>query len=157
MPKVSDIMSTDVQVVGPRQTLQSAAQLMDRLNVGSLPVCDGRRLIGMITDRDITVRGTAAGLTPNGARVADVMSKTANWCLEDQDIEDVLGLMGEEQVRRLPVVDGHGRLVGIVSIGDLATRQHAHIDRVVREISMPAPADPARADGLRSLTGESHG
>ena len=141
MPYVSEIMSTDVQVIGPQETLQLAAQLMDQLDVGSLPVCDGRRLLGMVTDRDITVRGTAAGLAPDEACVSDVMTTGTEWCTEDQDTEEVMRQMGQAQVRRLPVVNVERELVGIVSLGDLATRQPGHIDQAVRQISEPGEAD----------------
>ena len=102
---VSEIMTTDVQMIGPQETLQHAAQLMDQLNVGALPVCDGRRLLGMVTDRDITVRGTAAGLAPDATCVSDVMSSGTEWCTEDQDTEEVMRVMGDAQVRRLPVIN----------------------------------------------------
>ena len=145
MPYVSEIMSTDVQVIGPQETLQLAAQLMDQLDVGSLPVCDGRRLLGMVTDRDITVRGTAAGLAPDEACVSDVMTTGTEWCTEDQDTEEVMRQMGQAQVRRLPVVNVERELVGIVSLGDLATRQPGHIDQAVRQISEPGEADGGAA------------
>jgi CBS domain-containing protein len=147
MPRVSEIMSTDVQVVGPEESLQSAAQKMDQMNIGSLPVCDGRRLLGMVTDRDITIRGTAAGLSPASGRVSEVMSANVSWCLQDQDSAEVLRRMGQEQVRRLPVIDADQRLVGIVSLGDLATRQPGSVDLAVRQISTPSQADggPANA------------
>jgi CBS domain-containing protein len=123
MGKVNEIMSTDVQVVGPEQTLLHAAQLMRRLNVASLPVCAGRRLLGVVTDRDIAVRGTAAGLSPTGARVSDVMNRCPSWCLEDQDTVVVLRRMGQEHVLRLPVVNAEEELVGMVSLADPASWQ----------------------------------
>lgn len=138
MSSVSDIMSTDVQVVGPQETLRSAAQLMRELDVGALPVCDGRRLLGMLTDRDITVRGVAEGLDASKACVSDVMSADLEYCSTDQDVQDLMRVMGERQVRRLPVLDADKNLVGIVSLGDLATRQYANIDQTLREISEPA-------------------
>lgn len=139
---VSEIMTTDVQMVGPQESLQHAAQLMDQLNVGALPVCDGRRLLGMVTDRDITVRGTAAGLAPGEGCVSDVMTVGTEWCTEDQDTEEVMRVMGEAQVRRLPVINAEREVVGIVSLGDLATKQPGHIDDTVREISTPSEPDP---------------
>jgi len=142
---VAEIMTRDVQVIGPQETLQLAAQLMDQLDVGALPVCDGRRLLGMVTDRDITVRGTAAGLAPGAACVSDVMTTGTEWCTEDQDTEEVMRQMGQAQVRRLPVIDVDRRLVGIVSLGDLATRQSGHVDRAVREISEPSEPDAGPA------------
>lgn len=143
---VSEIMTTDVQMIGPQETLQHAAQMMDQLNVGALPVCDGRRLLGMVTDRDITVRGTAAGLAPGDACVSDVMTGGTEWCTEDQDTEEVMRVMGEAQVRRLPVINANREVVGIVSLGDLATKQPGHIDRTVREISTPSEPDGGPAN-----------
>lgn len=145
MPNVAEIMTTDVQVIGPQETLQLAAQLMDQLDVGSLPVCDGRRLLGMVTDRDITVRGTAAGLAPDEACVSDVMSTGTEWCTEDQDTEEVMRQMGYAQVRRLPVINTNRELVGIVSIGDLATKQPGPVDQAVREISEPSEPEAGPA------------
>lgn len=137
MPNVSDIMSRDVQVIQPQESLRRAAQQMQALEVGALPVCEGDRLLGMLTDRDITVRGVAAGLDPDSACVSDVMSAELEFCTADQDTEEVMRVMGERQVRRLPVVDADKHLVGIVSLGDLATRQPGHIDATVRQISEP--------------------
>jgi CBS domain-containing protein len=141
MPTVSQIMSTDVQCVEPQHTLQQAAQLMDRLNVGSLPVVQDRKLLGMVTDRDITVRGTAAGLAPGSTRIGDVMTERACSCQADESIEEVQRWMGDAQVRRVPVVDKDGAVIGIVSLGDLATRQPSSVDETVREISTPSEAD----------------
>lgn len=141
MTTVSEIMTTDVQLIGPEESLQRAAQLMDQLNVGSLPVCAGRQLLGMITDRDITVRGTAAGLAPAVACVADVMSEGVHWCTEDQDTEEVMRTMGEAQVRRLPVINVERQLVGIVSLGDIATKAADNVDNTMREISTPSEPD----------------
>lgn len=145
MPKVSEIMTPDVQVVGPEESLQRAAQMMDQLNVGSLPVCDGRRLLGIVTDRDITIRGTAAGLAPDRACVSDVMSRGVQSCTEGQDTQDVMRTMGELQVRRLPVLNTQEQVVGIVSLGDLATRQSRPVDEMVREISTPSEPDGGAA------------
>lgn len=141
MPTVSEIMSIDVQVIGPQDTLQQAAQLMDQLNVGSLPVCDGRQLLGMVTDRDITVRGTAAGMAPAQARVLEVMSQGVQWCSEDQDTEEVMKTMADSQVRRLPVINVDRELVGIVSVGDIATKAPDPVNALVREISTPSEPD----------------
>ena len=115
---------------------------MQELDVGALPVCDGERLLGMLTDRDITVRGIADGLNPDEACVSDIMTPEVEYCIADQDAEDAKRLMGARQLRRLPVVDRDMRLVGIVSLGDLATREAGHIDAALREIS--EPGRPAR-------------
>ena len=138
MPTVNEIMSTDVQVIEPEATLRRAAQLMQQLDVGALPVCRGTKLLGMVTDRDITIRGVAAGLAPDSACVADVMTESLQFCTEDQDTEEVMRTMGQAQVRRLPVINMNKELVGIVSLGDLALRQAGHIDEAVRQISEPA-------------------
>jgi CBS domain-containing protein len=137
MPTVNEIMSVDVQVVEPQASLRHAARLMRDLDVGALPVCSGHQLLGMVTDRDIVVRAVAEGLGPETACVSDVMSGDAQWCTEDQDTEEVMRLMAQAQVRRLPVIDMDKQLVGIVSISDLALRQSGHIDQTVREISEP--------------------
>lgn len=142
MQKIADVMTRDVRVIGPQESVQRAAQLMDELNVGSLPVCDGRRLVGIITDRDITVRATAAGQKPDEARVGDVMSAEVRWCTEDQVVDEVMQQMGDTQIRRVPVVerDSH-ELIGIVSLGDMATKHSAQVDRTLEEISTPARPD----------------
>jgi CBS domain-containing protein len=137
MPNVSEIMSIDVQVIQPQETLRHAAQLMQDLDVGALPVCQGKLLLGMVTDRDIAVRGVAAGLKPDEGCVSDVMTQNAQWCTADQDTEEVLRQMGQAQVRRLPVINTDKELVGIVSIGDLALRQPGSVDDAVRDISEP--------------------
>jgi CBS domain-containing protein len=141
MTTIADIMTTDVQVVGPDDTLQRAAQLMDQLNVGSLPVCDGKHLLGMVTDRDITIRGTAMNLAPDHARVSAVMTTEVEFCTDDQDAQEVLLLMGKAQVRRLPVINVDRQLVGIVALGDLATRQPGPVDEAVSAISTPSEPD----------------
>jgi CBS domain-containing protein len=137
--QVSQIMSSDVRTVQPQESLRRAAQLMQQLDVGSLPVCDGERLLGMLTDRDITVRAVADGLHPEQACVSDVMTPEVQCCTADQDADDVLQMMGDKQIRRLPVIDRDKKLVGIVSLGDMALRQPGHIDEAVREISEPGP------------------
>jgi CBS domain-containing protein len=141
MTTVADVMTRDVEVVGPDDTLQHAAQLMDELNVGSLPVCNGKQLLGMITDRDITVRATAAGLSPDSTCVSDVMTDQVRWCFDHDSTDELMQKMGDTQIRRIPVLNDDKELVGIVSLGDLALRQGGHIDRAVRQISMPSQPD----------------
>ena len=141
MPTIAEVMTPDVEVIGPNQSLQRAAQMMDELNVGALPVCDGRRLVGMITDRDITVRATAAGLDPQETPVSDVMTDHMRWCTEEQSTTEVMKQMGDVQIRRLPVLNDKRQIVGIVSLGDLAVRQGGHIDDVLREVSQPSQPD----------------
>jgi len=141
MTRIADIMSTDVRTIQPQESLRRAAQCMQALDVGSLPVHDGERLLGMLTDRDIIVRGIADGLNPDQACVSDIMTAQVEYCTTEQDSEEAKAMMGARQVRRLPVLDASQRLVGIVSLGDLAVREKGHIDRAVREISEPAVAN----------------
>ena len=145
MPKISEVMTRGVEVIRPAETLQRAAQRMDELNVGALPVCEGESLVGMITDRDITVRATAAGLDPNETPVSDVMTEQTRWCTEEQSVDEVMRQMSDVQIRRLPVLNGAHELVGIVSLGDLAVRQSGHIDGALREISSPSEPDRSSA------------
>lgn len=118
--QVKDVMTRDVECAQPNDSLSTAASRMRDLDVGALPVCDSDRLAGMITDRDITVRATAGGSDPKGAAVRDVMTPTLVYAFEDQDVEEAARLMEENQIRRLPVLNRDKRLVGIVSLGDLA-------------------------------------
>jgi CBS domain-containing protein len=117
--KVSDAMTTDVQLCTPDDTLKDAAEAMMVLNVGLLPVTDNERLVGMISDRDIATRGVARGLGPDSL-VRNVMTEDVKYCFEDQDIEEVTQNMGDIQVRRLPVLNRDKRLVGIIALGDIA-------------------------------------
>ena len=117
--KVSEVMSTDVQIANPDQTIQEAARIMADIDAGVLPVGDNDRLVGMITDRDIAVRAVAMGLAPN-TPVRKVMSAEVLYCTEEDDIEDVAQNMSDIKVRRLPVINKSKRLVGIVSLGDIA-------------------------------------
>lgn len=129
-----------MQVVRPDESLQRAAQVMDELNVGSLPVCDRSGLVGMITDRDITVRATAAGL-PAHTQISDVMTDHARWCTGEQSVQEAMQQMADVQIRRLPVVDSEHQVVGIVSLGDLAMRHQGHVAAALRRISDPSMPD----------------
>jgi CBS domain-containing protein len=120
--KVSDIMTRDVRLASPSQKLCEAAAEMEKNDIGVLPVRDNDRLVGMITDRDIAVRGISHGLGPD-TPVSDVMSTQVRYCFEDEDIEDLVQNMADEQIRRLPVLNRNKRLVGIVSLGDVAVSQ----------------------------------
>jgi CBS domain-containing protein len=117
--KIAECMSTDVQVVKPDQPIQEAAQFMLRADAGSMPVCDGERLVGMLTDRDIAVRAVAEGRGPD-TPVREAMTDHVDYCYDDDEIEDVAVRMSDMQVRRFPVISrADDRLVGIVSLGDL--------------------------------------
>jgi CBS domain-containing protein len=119
--KISEVMSRDVQTVLPDDTVQKAAKMMGDLDVGVLPVCDGKNLLGMITDRDIAVRATSTGKSPQECRVRDTMSQGVDYCFDDEDVETVSRKMGERQIRRMPVINHDKHLVGIVALGDIAT------------------------------------
>jgi CBS domain-containing protein len=117
--KISDVMTKNVETVSADQTAQDAAKFMLRAEAGSIPVCDGDRVLGMITDRDIAVRGIAEGRGPD-TPVRDLMSDGIICAREDDDVRDIAAKMSDAQVRRLPVLDSNDRLVGIVSLGDLS-------------------------------------
>lgn len=119
--KIGNSMTSDVRVMNPDETVRAAAEVMANMDIGLLPVSENDRLVGMISDRDIAVRGVAAGMGPN-TRIRDVMTYDVKYCFDDQDIDDVLENMADLQVRRLPVLDRAKRLIGIVSLGDLARR-----------------------------------
>jgi CBS domain-containing protein len=118
--KLSDIMTRNVEVIHPNSPLQEAAIKMRDLNVGAIPVCDGDRLKGMLTDRDITIRSAAEGRDPKTTRASEVMTPEVIYCFEDQDVEEAARLMANRQVRRLLILNREKRLVGIVSLGDLS-------------------------------------
>jgi CBS domain-containing protein len=117
--KISEVMTRDVATVQADQTAQEAANFMLTGDAGSIPVTDGDKLIGMITDRDIAVRGVAKGHGPD-TPVRDLMTSGLICAREDDDVDEVATKMSEAQVRRLPVIDRSENLVGIVSLGDLA-------------------------------------
>jgi CBS domain-containing protein len=117
--QVNEAMSNDVRIASPDQPIRDAARLMMEIDAGVLPVGDNDRLVGMITDRDIAVRAVALGKGPD-TKVREVMTEEVKYCFEDEDIEDVAQNMAEIKVRRLPVLNRKKRLVGIVSLGDLA-------------------------------------
>ena len=117
--KVSEAMTRDVRVASPDETIRQAAKTMATLDAGVLPVGENDHLIGMITDRDIAIRGIAQGKGPK-AKVRDVMTEDVKYCFDDQDVEEVTRNMADIQVRRLPVLNREKRLVGILSLGDIA-------------------------------------
>jgi CBS domain-containing protein len=117
--QVQDIMTRDVTTVNPDQTVQQVARLMAQLDVGALPVGENDRSVGMVTDRDIAIRGLADGKGPN-AKVRDVMTPEIKYCFADQEIDEISANMADIQVRRLPVLDHDKRLIGIISLCDIA-------------------------------------
>jgi CBS domain-containing protein len=142
MTTVADIMTRNVRTLAPTDSVRRAAQSMGELNVGSIPVCNGKKLVGMVTDRDIALRGVAQGLDAEKTLLSDIMSKDVKWCFEDQPLDEVMETMAASQIRRLPVVSRDKDLVGIFSLGDLATKtDNEEVGSVLEEISEPASAN----------------
>ena len=140
--QVQDIMTRDVSIVSPDETLETAAMHMAQLDVGVLPVGEGDRLVGMITDRDIVVRGVAEGKGPT-AQVREVMTPDVKYCFCDQEIDEIAENMADIQVRRLPVLDRDKRLVGILSLCDIATSDEVdQAAEALSGISRPVPIFP---------------
>jgi CBS domain-containing protein len=134
--KIANIMSHDVHFIGPDTTLREAATKMKEIDSGALPVAEHDKLIGMLTDRDIAVRGIAAGKGPD-AKVGDVMSHEIKYCFEDEDVQHVAENMSELQIRRLPVMSRDKRLVGILSLSDLTRGSLPNTARALHGISKP--------------------
>jgi CBS domain-containing protein len=142
MTTVADIMTRNVRTLAPTDSVRRAAQSMGELNVGSIPVCNGKKLVGMVTGRDIALRGVAQGLDADKTLLSDIMSKDVKWCFEDQSLDEVMETMAASQIRRLPVVSRDKDLVGIFSLGDLATKtDNEEVGSVLEEISEPASAN----------------
>jgi CBS domain-containing protein len=136
---VKDMMTHDVTVIGPDETIASAAARMAQEDIGFLPVCDGERIVGAVTDRDITVRGVAAGCDVKRTRVRDVMTSDITYCFEDDDVEKTAHLMRENQIRRIIVVNRDKKLVGVVALGDLARQQQGQSADVLEAVSEAPP------------------
>jgi len=120
--KLKDILTKDPQVISPDAMICEAARIMKQSDIGMLPVCDGQRLVGAITDRDLVIRAIGEGCDPLKTKVKDVMTPGISYCFEDQDLEEVARLMEEKQIRRIAVLNRDKRLVGIASLGDFAVR-----------------------------------
>jgi CBS domain-containing protein len=141
MITVATAMTPDPITIRPGESVLRAAQLMDELNVGALPVCRGIQVVGVVTDRDITVRAIAAGLDPATTPVDVVMSDRVRRCTRKQSVAEVLRRMAAVQIRRLMVVDEDDRLVGIISLGDIAEHQGEGVEEALRGISTPSQPD----------------
>ena len=134
--KIKEAMTTNVRIAKPDQTIREAARAMAEVDSGVLPVGENDRLIGMITDRDIAVRGVGEGKGPETS-VREVMTDHVDYCFEDQDVEEVTKNMASIKVRRLPVLKREKRLVGIISLGDIAQSGEARTDQALGKISRP--------------------
>ena len=143
--KIREIMTQPVQTIDASAPAIEAAAKMRDLDVGSLPVCDGERLKGFLTDRDIAVRLVAAGLDAFSTKVSEIMTPDASYCFDDQTLDEAAVLMEAHQIRRLPILNRDKKLIGMLSLGDLAVRTSGTEDReladeVLNEISEPAAA-----------------
>lgn len=144
MTQVQDIMTRGVRSLSPSDSVVQAARAMEEFNVGAIAVCKGGELLGMVTDRDITTRAVARGRADPGTTLSDVMSEHVSWCYEDQAVEDVLQQMSDWQIRRIPVMDHSQKLVGMLSLGDLALKWDA--DRTAQGLARIC--EPARPHHL---------
>ncbi len=137
--KVKDIMTKNIAYVNPQSKVIEAAQLMQKHNVGSIPVCDQNGVIGIVTDRDIVVRNVAHGTSPQDTPVQDVMTSQVKTVSPDTDVNDISDIMSHDQIRRLPVVENN-RLVGMVSLGDMAINPRADMEasEALADISKPS-------------------
>ncbi len=140
MTAVAESMTRDPVFISVRESLQHAAELMNTLNVGALPVCDGSKLVGMLTNRDIVVHAVAQG-RPGTLTVEEIASEAAYVCHDDDDGAAVEEKMAAALLRRIPVIDHHKKLVGMFSLGDLATRTGGHADATLTDISQPSEPD----------------
>jgi CBS domain-containing protein len=137
--KIKDIITPAPRCISPDASLVEAAAEMKALDVGILPICENERLVGTVTDRDITIRSVAEGYDPNTIPVRKVMSRVVIYCFEDQDIWNAAQMMVTNKIRRLPVLSREKRLVGIVSLGDLAVRAGGEnmAGRILKRVSEP--------------------
>lgn len=140
MQTLASVMTPSPAALAANESILRAAQMMEELNVGALPICDGERLIGIVTDRDITVRAVAHQLPPEETSVSEAMSEGVQWCYADESVDDAREMMETMQVRRIPVVDREQHLVGIVSLGDLAVKT-GDSEGTLEQISQPAAPD----------------
>ncbi len=137
--KIQEIMTRDARCVSPAASILEVARMMRELDVGAVPICDGDRLAGMLTDRDIIVRVIAEGVDPMQKTAREIMSPGIIYAFDDQDVDEAAQIMEEHQVRRLPVLNRSKRLVGIVSLGDLAMEAGPGLSgEALREVSKPS-------------------
>lgn len=137
--QVSQILTREVETITPQTTVKEAAQRMRSMDVGALPVCDGRHLLGMVTDRDITIRITAEGRDAASTPVQEAMTPDVAFVFEDQDVQDAARIMRDKQIRRLPVISRDKQLVGVISLGDLAVSGNDRLSGdTLQQVSEPS-------------------
>jgi CBS domain-containing protein len=151
--QVSEAMTNDVKIANPNQSIRDAARLMAQIDAGVLPVGENDRLVGMITDRDIAIRAVGADKGPR-TPIREIMSKEVMYCFEDDDLDDIVQNMADIKLRRLPVLDHEKRLVGILSLGDIAlTDGAASAGSALCGISEPGGEHSQSMDGARGMRG----
>jgi CBS domain-containing protein len=136
--KIREIMTTNVECVGPDTGVIDLAQTMKTLDVGFLGVCENDRLVGTVTDRDLVIRGIPGGRDLSKSTARDVMSHDVFWCFEDNDVKDVAAKMREKEVRRMLILNKEKRLVGVVSIGDIAKVEEKESGKTLKDITEAA-------------------
>lgn len=141
--QIREVMTQGAEVVHLDARATEAAAKMRELDVGSLPVCDGDRLEGVITDRDITIRLVAEGLDPSVTKVSDIMTPGVTYCFDDQTIEEASMIMEAHQIRRLPILNREKQLIGIVSLGDLAIRTEGTEDQQLADEALKDISEPS--------------
>lgn len=145
--QITDVMTQGVQTVDSNAPAIEAAAKMREFDIGSLPVCDGERLEGLLTDRDIAVRLVAAGLDASTTKVSEIMTPGATYCFDDQTLEEAAAVMEAHQIRRLPILTRNKHLIGVLSLGDLAVRTLGTEDRDLADDALEdisAPSEPKR-------------
>lgn len=136
---IKDVMTPEVVTLAPTAKAKDAAALMRSLNIGAIPICEGTRLMGMVTDRDLVLRVMAEGLNPEHETIQTIMTSDVDYCYEDQTVEEAAQVMQDRQVRRLPIINRENELVGIVSLGDVAVKGTDRMTTAtaLEEISQP--------------------
>lgn len=130
--KVTNVLTRNPEVIRPDANICEASRKMKKNDIGMLPVCENQRLVGVITDRDVTIRGVADHLDLSATSVREVMTPGAYYCFEDQELDEAAAIMKKQQVRRLPVLNENKRLIGVISLGDIAVRSQN--ERMAEEI-----------------------
>jgi CBS domain-containing protein len=141
--QIRELMTLGAEIINPDAPAIDAAAKMREFDVGSLPVCDGDRLEGLLTDRDIAVRLVAAGLDPNNTKVSEIMTPGATYCFDDQSLDEAAMIMEAHQIRRLPILDREKHLIGMLSLGDLAVRAQGTEDQELAEEALKNISEPS--------------
>ena len=147
---VRDIMTKDVQTVTPETTLREATQILKNRDIGSVPVVEGRKVVGVITDRDIAIRGVAEGLDPASTKASEAMSKEVVAVQETDDLQEAERIMHDQQIRRLPVINEQNELVGYLAMAKVArTESPAQTGKVIQGVSQPSKPAPMESTGAK--------